>query len=201
MRMSHRTSYVSVQTNLLGEPSEEMFSASELRNRGWTKGLKKKWLPTHDRDEANTPPKRSRRIWLARRVFEVEIDPRFALDAQSRKSMVHRAQVARNASLERALMMADAISLDSFQVPLNFSGVAEAALGPACEGLRDTEGHLIGWDFLAVQYLIDHAAPLFHELDELFGMPGAVAARTRLGDRLLLKIEHDALVLKMPGGI
>lgn len=169
---------------------DEVFSMVELRARGWTTGLVMRFLgKEHAFENHVTPPRRPRRLWRASDVYEAEIDPRFAQARCGAARYAVRAAHARAASVSAVMQIAQAAVVRVPPLPEHFVLEVQRIVerSPSLP-LRDDAGRILGWQSLAVEWLLSKMATDAYVLDDYFGKPGVIAARQRLRARQLQAI-------------
>jgi hypothetical protein len=179
------------QMDLFGGTAETYVSMSDLRERGWTRGMVRTLLGLHDKlDRSVIAPKSPRRLWESMRVFDEEIKPSFSAQKNDRAKRSKAAANARHQSKAQALEAALHIAIDLSRVPDDYP---EKTLAIAKKfGVQQFEieegGLVLGWECIATEHLMQSLASLHDALDEFVGKPGVVAARQSLEYRILTAI-------------
>lgn len=165
-------------------------NASELKERGWTEGLIRRFLGPPDATAPN-PRYRSAaplRLWLLQRVEAIEASPLFAEALNKAKKHAQAAQKAAETRRELTLEQARTLPVTLERRPL------EELLREArrhYEDLRGYPAHCLPWgqedpfrDRICVNYL-RHAATEYEEhLDEMYRRTGAREAYLLLWERI-----------------
>jgi hypothetical protein len=167
-----------------------MFSMSTLRKRGWTTGLVRRFLgEAHAIDTKVEPPKRPRRLWGALAVYAAEVDPLFATAKEATKQRVAAATHARGSAFNAVIAVADAATISVPALPADFALEVRAIVtSHGVASFSDDAGRTLGWECLAVNWLLDRMAADLYVLDAYFGKPGVQEGRRRLRARQLREI-------------
>ena len=153
-------------------------------------------LGQHDSIDLNVQrPKQPRRLWCLGRICEAENTNEFT-DRKSRaaersariKTMLQHASVD-------VIEAARGVLIDMSGVPMDYvSAVKLTAEINRVMAFRDeSTGLTLGWECLAVEYLLDASSNIESVLDDYFGRPGVKYARAILRERLL-----DAIAERFP---
>lgn len=168
----------------------------QLRERGWTPSIVSNLLGRPDGIDYNvTRPKRPRRLWRCDRIFAAEQTDLFA----------ERRRVARERSATMTLLLlrasqgaldaARSATIDLSAVPLDYALEVRriAERNGLTSFVDETTGLVVGWDCLAVEYLLQATEPVETVVDDYFGRPGVRRARSIIRERLL-----DAISERFP---
>lgn len=172
------------------------FSMTELRGRGWTPSMVNALLGSHDSIDLNVQrPKRPRRLWCFGRICEAENTDEFkkrqlrAVERSARiKTMLQHASVD-------VIEAARFVPIDMSGVPVNYLDAVKrtAEINGVQEFCDDVTGLRLGWECLAVEFLLDASTHIESVLDDYFGRPGVTHARAIIRERLL-----DAIADRFP---
>lgn len=183
---------VSASNSFKLERTPIFFSMTELRGRGWTPSMVNALLGQHDSIDLDVQrPKRPRRLWCFGRICEAENTDEFkkrqlrAVERSTRiKTMLQHASVD-------VIEAARVVPIDMSGVPVNYLDAVKrtAEINGVQEFCDDVTGLRLGWECLAVEFLLDASTHIESVLDDYFGRPGVTHARAIVRERLLDAIE------------
>lgn len=163
-----------------GLPGESYLSISQLRKRGWTRGLIERFLGAPDEARPNPHVRRGRpmQLFSAGRVEVIECDPWFcveSVESRRRAALVDVAVRSKSEALLRLVAVAH-ITLPSWSAEQLVSEALESFGRPADEetGLRQQ-----------LSVLMREAGACEWLLDDYFWHPGIRQARIALRRRML----------------
>lgn len=188
--------FTSAETPFTLAPCPLYVSMSELRARGWSHSMVKALLGTHDSLDASVPhPKRARRLWSLERTRNAECSDEYL----RRKEMAERRSTQQKTILQRTsiavIEAARSVAINVMDVPLDYTIAVKrtAEANAVMEFIDVNTGMTLGWECLAVEYLLQASAPVEDMLDDYFGRPGVKHARSIIKERLL-----DAIADRFP---
>ena len=161
---------------------------TELRARGWTPSMVSALLGRHDSIDLNVQrPKRPRRLWRFDRICDAEKTGDFA----ERKGRAAERSARIKTMLQHAsvdvIEAARGVPIDMTGVPMVYVGAVKrtAEINGVMEFRDEITGLTLGWECLAVEYLLAASTHIESVLDDYFGRPGVTHARAIVRERLL----------------
>jgi hypothetical protein len=181
---------------------EGYFSLSELRRRGWTQALFKKFLSEPCRFEENPHCNIAGKMQLFayERIQQIESYPEFRvahLKSQKKSTVQYERLRMRSYIL---VDMANAIKIDAYIPSIPFSDLL--VLARHYQQSNEAEGyvmlpHIVHSNYLLVmEYLKQQCEPLFWNLDEFYHKPGISEARSALQNRIYTAIAKNYPMLE-----